>query len=307
MFNNYNNYYGQDAYSMPNNYNYNMSNNLNYNMPNSYNCNMPNNNNYIMPNNNNYNMPNNYNYNMPNNYNYNYAKEDIITVITYNIRHGVGLDNKLDLERIANVVKAENPDVVAFQEVDVKTKRTRKLDESKILGDLAGFKSFFGKSIPYGGGEYGNAIITRDRNAVLINHFPLPGKEPRCLLAIQSRTKMGTPFIFACTHLCLDETNRIKSTEIINNWVRRVPYPTILVGDMNCKTDSIPYKKFLKVWDSTWGAKPLPTFPANKPKTAIDHCLTYPKYKWNVKEIKVIDEKVASDHRPLKITLKLSN
>ena len=241
-------------------------------------------------------------YNMPNNY----IMEDFITVITYNIHHGVGVDNKLDLEKIANVVKMENPDVVAFQEVDVKTKRTRRLDEPKILGDLAGFKSFFGKSIPYGGGEYGNAIITRDRNAILINHFPLPGKEPRSLLAIQARTAMGTPYILACTHLCLDEANRIKSTEIINNWVRGLPFPTILVGDMNCKTDSTPYKKFTEVWDSTWGAIPLPTFPAKKPTSAIVHCLTYPKYAWKVHEIKVIEETVASDHRPLKITLKLS-
>ena len=244
--------------------------------------------------------------NILNNY-VNYVMEDEITVITYNIHHGVGLDNKLDLEKIANVVKFENPDIVAFQEVDVKTKRTRRLDEPKILGDLAGFKSFFGKSIPYGGGEYGNAIITKDRNAVLINHFPLPGKEPRSLLAIQARTKMGTPFILACTHLCLDETNRIKSTEIINNWVRGLSFPTILVGDMNCKTDSTPYKKFIEVWDSTWGASPLPTFPAKKPTSAIDHCLTYPKFAWKVQGIKVIEEAVASDHRPLKITLKLVN
>ena len=37
--------------------------------------------------------------NIPNNY-VNYVMEDEITVITYNIHHGVGLDNKLDLEKI---------------------------------------------------------------------------------------------------------------------------------------------------------------------------------------------------------------
>lgn len=237
---------------------------------------------------------------------YNYIMEDIITVITYNIHHGVGVNKKLDLERIANVVKVENPDIVAFQEVDVKTSRTRRLDEAKILGDLSGFKSFFGKSIPFGGGEYGNAIIAKDRNAILINHFPLPGSEPRSLLAIQARTSNGTPYILACTHLCLEEKNRVKSVGIINNWVSGLTLPTILVGDMNCKTDSVPYKKFIEIWDSTWGAKPLPTFPSKKPNSAIDHCLTYPKYAWKVQEIKVIDEAVASDHRPLKITLKLS-
>lgn len=233
--------------------------------------------------------------------------EDTITVITYNICHGVGLDKKLNLERIAKVVKTENPDIVAFQEVDVKTSRTRRLDEPKILGDLSGFKSFFGKSIPLGGGEYGNAIIAKDQNAIQVNHFPLPGKEPRSLIAVQARTSKGNPFIFACTHLCLDETNRIKSVGIINNWVTGLSLPTILVGDMNCKVDSTPYKKFIEKWDSTWGGKPLPTFPSKKPTSAIDHCLTYPKYGWKVIEIKVIDEPIASDHRPLKITLNLSN
>ena len=45
--------------------------------------------------------------------------KDTITVLSYNIHHGEGLDGKLDLQRIADVVKRENPDVVAFQEVDV--------------------------------------------------------------------------------------------------------------------------------------------------------------------------------------------
>ena len=75
---------------------------------------------------------------------------------------------------------------------------------------------------------------------------------------------------------------------------------------MNCKTDSTPFKKFTEVWDSTRGASPLPTFPAKKPTSAIDHCLTYPKFTWKVQGIKVIEETVASDHRPLKITLKLT-
>ena len=76
---------------------------------------------------------------------------------------------------------------------------------------------------------------------------------------------------------------------------------------MNCKTDSIPYINFTEVWDSTWGASPLSTFPAKKPTIAIDHCLTYPKFAWKVQGIKVIEEAFASGHRPLKITLKLAN
>ena len=116
---------------------------------------------------------------------------------------------------------------------------------------------------------------------------------------------MGTPYVLECTHLCLDETNRMQSAEIINNRVKEIQFPSILVGDMNCESNSNPYKKLMEVWDSTWGAKPIPTFPADNPTSDIDHCFTYPKNAWKVQEIKVI-ESDASDHRPLKITLKLN-
>ena len=60
--------------------------------------------------------------------------KDTITVLSYNIHHGEGLDGKLDLQRIADVVKRENPDVVAFQEVDVNVKRSGRIDEATQLG-----------------------------------------------------------------------------------------------------------------------------------------------------------------------------
>ena len=43
-----------------------------------------------------------------------------LRVLTYNIHHGEGTDGKLDLDRIARVIKAAEPDIVALQEVDQK-------------------------------------------------------------------------------------------------------------------------------------------------------------------------------------------
>ena len=229
--------------------------------------------------------------------------KDTITVISYNIHHGEGMDGKLDLQRIADVVKRENPDVVAFQEVDVNVKRSGKIDEATILGELTGYKPFFGKSIPLTGGAYGNAIIAKDPEAIVVKHLPLPGKEPRCMLAVQAKSAKGTPFVFACTHLCLDAENRLKSTALIAEWVKGLDKPAVLVGDMNCQPTSAPYKAFAETWDAAWGDKPLPTFPASKPRSSIDHCFTFPKQAWEVAEIKVVEELVASDHRPIKVTL----
>ena len=43
---------------------------------------------------------------------------DELRLVAYNIHHGEGMDGKLDLERIARVIAAEKPDLVALQEVD---------------------------------------------------------------------------------------------------------------------------------------------------------------------------------------------
>src|SRR5215207_9900780 len=47
-----------------------------------------------------------------------------LTVVTYNIHHGEGTDKKLDLPRIAEVIRRCEPDFVALQEVDNGTRRT---------------------------------------------------------------------------------------------------------------------------------------------------------------------------------------
>ena len=42
----------------------------------------------------------------------------VLRVMTYNIHHCAGTDGKLDLDRIAGIIKAENADVVGLQEVE---------------------------------------------------------------------------------------------------------------------------------------------------------------------------------------------
>src|SRR5690606_40425216 len=43
--------------------------------------------------------------------------------MSYNIRHGLGCDGVLDLERIAAVIESVSPDVVGLNEVDVRFHR----------------------------------------------------------------------------------------------------------------------------------------------------------------------------------------
>ena len=59
---------------------------------------------------------------------------DTIRVLTYNIHHGEGMDDLLDLERIAALIREVTPDLVALQEVDSVTARTGSVDQAAEVG-----------------------------------------------------------------------------------------------------------------------------------------------------------------------------
>ena len=71
------------------------------------------------------------------------------------------MDGKIDLERIAHIIRTVTPDLVALQEVDKKTRRVDGVDQATVLGKLTGMNSVFGKAIDFSGGEYGNAVLSR--------------------------------------------------------------------------------------------------------------------------------------------------
>jgi endonuclease/exonuclease/phosphatase family metal-dependent hydrolase len=67
-----------------------------------------------------------------------------LRVVTYNIHHAEGTDGKVDLERIASVIKALHPDVVCLQEVDSRLARTGRVNMPDALGKLLDMTGVFG-------------------------------------------------------------------------------------------------------------------------------------------------------------------
>ena len=61
-----------------------------------------------------------------------------LRVLSYNIHHGRGTDGAIDLPRIARVIAATRPDLVALQEVDRGTGRANGVDQADALGELTG-------------------------------------------------------------------------------------------------------------------------------------------------------------------------
>jgi hypothetical protein len=56
-----------------------------------------------------------------------------LTLVTYNIHSGVGVDQRYDLARIRRVLNDERPDIAALQELEWRTGRMPNDDQSEIL------------------------------------------------------------------------------------------------------------------------------------------------------------------------------
>jgi endonuclease/exonuclease/phosphatase family metal-dependent hydrolase len=72
-----------------------------------------------------------------------------LRVMTYNIHVGVGMDKKLDLQRIAQVINDQHPDLVGLQEVDRGVKRTEGSDEIAELAKLTSMNYAFAHNLDY--------------------------------------------------------------------------------------------------------------------------------------------------------------
>ena len=234
-----------------------------------------------------------------------------LRVLSYNIHHGEGTDGKLDLERIAGVIRSVSPDVVALQEVDRDTARTGRIDQPAELARLTEMKAIFERNIPYQGGEYGNAVLTRLRTKEHKNHL-LPSHhqgEQRGALAVELQVgPENQTVLFIATHFDYrpPEGERLASAKLVNELARRRPeLPTILAGDLNALPDSRTLSELAPAWKRA-NADVLPTFPAADPQRQIDYILVHPAARWKVIETRVLDEPSASDHRPIFAVLELT-
>lgn len=233
----------------------------------------------------------------------------VIRVLSYNIKHGQGVDGNVDLARLAQVIKSVNPDIVALQEVDSGTKRTDQVDQPAVLGELTGMKVMFGDNIDFEGGRYGNAVLSRLPIVRTQNHR-LPSfydGEQRGLFEIEVKPPgSNSSFLFFATHLDYrpKDHERVASASLINELVAsRGDIAALLVGDLNSEPDSRPIQDLEQRWRRT-NEKTMLTFPSPIPVKQIDYVLYYPAQRWCVIETEVIDEQVASDHRPVLAVLK---
>jgi endonuclease/exonuclease/phosphatase family metal-dependent hydrolase len=239
-----------------------------------------------------------------------------LRLVTFNIRHGEGLEGRQSLEEQGGLLRATGADIVFLQEVDDVTLRCGGVSQSLVLAELVGLPYFaFGKNMDLQGGGYGNAILSRFRLTEVANHpispekresprlFEPDGKryvpEPRSILEATADIG-GVPHHLLCSHFGFLAGEATDGVERLEALLRSLSGPVVFAGDLNVHGDAAPEVARLRELfpqSAPYGdGQETMTYPAHAPALRLDYLFLTRPYR--IERFKVL-ETLTSDHRPL--------
>lgn len=237
-----------------------------------------------------------------------------LRLLTYNVHRCLGTDDVLSPQRIADVIAACEPDIVALQELDVNRPRTGGIDQAVVIANALRMSAHFHPAIQVMEEQYGDAILTALPSRVVRGgRLPgvtwMPRLEPRG--AIWASIDVGGITLNVLnTHLGLLAPEQLLQARALlgRDWLghHECRGPVIMLGDFNAIPGSRTHGEFVRRMTDAQDAVRLraPTFPARTPFLRIDHVFVGGPIK--VKAISVprfAAALVASDHRPLVVDL----
>lgn len=230
-------------------------------------------------------------------------------VMTYNIRHGEGMDGKLDLERIAEQIRQSNADIIGLQEVDNHwSERSDFKNQAKELAEMLDMHYVFGPNLNYPPEEgqahnhqYGTAILSKypildSKNYKLTKLTD--DEEQRGLLEAQVYVAGGEVWFYVTHTSHLSSNVRARQVEDIVEITSR-HNNNVLVGDLNATPNATEMQSLFQIYTDVWSVNHDGlgyTYPADSPTKRIDYVLTSPRL--NVSSSQV-NHSLASDHLPL--------
>lgn len=164
----------------------------------------------------------------------------MIRIATYNVHKCRGMDRRVSVLRIADVIAELGADIVAVQELlHADDSRGSVLDQAGALGEALGYRFAFGENRKHRGAAYGNATFSRFPITLHENYditWPR-GRERRGCLRTDLEMRgghwlhvynvhMGTGY-FERPH----QARRLLSNEVLNH--AGLSGPRIVVGDFN--------------------------------------------------------------------------
>jgi endonuclease/exonuclease/phosphatase family metal-dependent hydrolase len=238
------------------------------------------------------------------------ASGQTLRVMTYNIHVGVGMDQKLDLPRVAAVINAQHPDLVGLQEVDRGVTRTQRIDEIAELAKLTRMDYAFAFNLHYQGGQYGVAILSRLPIRATDHRLYQNTREAERRGFIRAEVNVnGRVLNFVTTHLDYQyDDGRLFEAQQLLSALKDVKGPLIVVGDFNDIPAGRAYQliryQFGDAWIESRGTDQGFSYPTDKPAKRIDYIFARSTDRVRTKRAWVVDTQ-ASDHLPVVADLEI--
>ncbi len=217
-----------------------------------------------------------------------------LTLATYNIHGCIGRDGRYAPERIRDVIRELDADVVAVQEIDAPERHG--LELAYWLGEESRLRVIAGPTLLERKGHHGNAVLTRCQYGdIRLLDLSRPRREPRGAIDLDLRCNGATIQVIA-THLGL----RTRERRIqVQRLLERVGQNCILMGDFNeWWLWGFPLRRLKAVFARS---PALPTFPSARPVFALDRIWIKPPASFvSIGVHRTRMSAIASDHLPLK-------
>ena len=246
-----------------------------------------------------------------------------LRVITYNIHRAIGLDRRFQPERIVNILRDHDADIVLLQEVDRGAPRSREMDMAREIAEALEYPYYAaGYNVSLRKGHYGNATlsrypIVRERNIDLtIGDNKRRGCQHTAIQTIGGTQDVCQLEVFNM-HLGLSPLERQRQAGILmrakefsdirpdaacivggdfNDWLSRLRALFIEGMSLHCATDR----------ETRYRTRPIKTYPSFSPRGGLDRIY----YRGDLRLISAMScrhqiAKIASDHLPVIVDFEL--
>tara|TARA_R100000687_G_scaffold48416_2_gene38692 strand:- start:3375 stop:4088 length:714 start_codon:yes stop_codon:yes gene_type:complete len=219
-----------------------------------------------------------------------------IRVMTWNIHGGVGPDRRLDLQRVVDLIRRHQPQIVALQEIDSRGRHVSSPDPFDFLREKLGGNIFASRAIRTAEGDYGHALISCWPMAAAQSHdISYKRREPRIAIEAVVETPYA-PLQVVAAHLGLSLRERLYQAEKLLQILHRGKDRSVLLGDLN---DWIGRSKVRRVLNGHFpGHTHFRTFPAVRPILSLDRIYCHPRSMLHRSRTDR-EARFASDHLPV--------
>lgn len=224
----------------------------------------------------------------------------MLTVASYNIRKGVGLDWRRQPERILDVLNEIDADIVALQEVDRRFGSRATALPLEVIEAKTGYHPLIFSTRPQSLGWHGNTILVRKGVEVLMQRrLVLPALEPRG--AVLADISFGGEIVRVVgMHLGLMGHWRTRQARAVVAHLEALEArrPTVIMGDLNQWTlEGGCLANFAR---DHHVVTPGPSFHASHPTMALDRIIASHDLKVTACGVHRSEAAArASDHLPI--------